>query len=158
VTKLKLYLEILIAIDGARRNDLTVATVIQKGLSVAVDVVYLISVRARAPIIDFNSICCKRSGKALHLFEYLVLFQLFQNIYSQYFVSLFSARFPGLGWRDWYNMSRLLRLNFALFPCLPFGVCLIFAVDDECACFPCATISVSRNRKAFKSLKPDRDN
>jgi hypothetical protein len=157
VTKLKLYLEILIAIDGARRSDLTVATVIQKGLSVAVDVVYLISVRARAPIIDFNSICCKRSGKALHVFEYLVLFQLFQNIYSQYFVSLFSARFPGLGWRDWYNVSSSAA-QFRSISLSSIWRLLNIRSRRRVCVFSCATISVSRNRKAFKSLKPDRDN
>jgi hypothetical protein len=56
VTKLELHLEISIAIDRARRNDLTVATVTQKDLSLAVDVVCSASVSARAPIIrvQFN--------------------------------------------------------------------------------------------------------
>jgi hypothetical protein len=74
VTKLKLYLEISIAIDRARRNDLTVAIVIQKDLFLAVDVVCLISVFARASITEFSLICCKRGGKGLYLLEHLMLF------------------------------------------------------------------------------------
>ena len=83
VTKLELHLEISIAIDRARRNDLTVATVTQKDLSLAVDVVCSASVSARAPITEFSSICCKRGDKNLHLLEHLVLFQLFQDIHPQ---------------------------------------------------------------------------
>ena len=86
VTKLELHslhLEISIAIDRARRNDLTVTTVTQKDLSLAVDVVCSASVSARAPITEFSSICCKRDGRGLHLLEHLVLFQLFQDIHPQ---------------------------------------------------------------------------
>jgi hypothetical protein len=83
VTKLKLYLEISIAIDRARRNNLTVATVIQKDLSLAIDVIYLASVSAKAPIIEFSLIYYKRGDKNLHLLKHLVLFQLFQDIHSQ---------------------------------------------------------------------------
>jgi hypothetical protein len=77
VTKLELYLEISIAIDRARRNDLTVAIVTQKDLSLAVDVVCLVFVSARTPITEFSLICCKRGGRDLHLLKHLVLFQLF---------------------------------------------------------------------------------
>jgi hypothetical protein len=83
VTKLELHLKISIAIDRARRNDLTVTTVTQKDLSLAVDVVCSASVSAKAPITEFSSICCKRGGRGLHLLKHLVLFQLFQDIHPQ---------------------------------------------------------------------------
>jgi hypothetical protein len=65
VTKFKLYLEISIAIDRARRNNLTVTTVTQKDLSLTVDVVCSVSVSVRALITKFSSICCKRGGEGL---------------------------------------------------------------------------------------------